>query len=792
VNETHGGPAGAEENYQAIFEHAAVSLWEEDISRLRARLGEMRRAGVDLRAHLAAHPEFTQEAVGLIEVTDVNQATLRLLGIDRKEQLLGPMRTILSETARTAMNETILAIDEGKTEIEAESTISTADGRTLYLIAKTYVPPADSTYNRLVVTFIDFTARKQAEERERQGAGLLREIIDSSLDSIFVKDASLRMVLCNRTFARTIGKTPEETYGKTDLENGWDVDLVKGNPLLGIEGWEKDDLAVLGGRTVQATDKRTEFGGEVRYHDTLRSPLRSADGTIIGIVGRGRDVTPRHQMEAALAGERRRLDLLMDNLPDYIYFKDRESRFTRTSRSHALALGLRDPAEAVGKTDFDFYGPDTARQAYEDEQQIIRTGIPLVDIEERESYPDRPDTWVITTKMPYRDERGEIEGTFGISHDITQRRHLQDNNRQLAALVEFSDDAIVGLDMSRRITVWNRGAERIYGYTAAEMIGRPTSVLIPPELEEEARLIREKLARGEEIEHFETVRLRKGGARITVSLTLSAIRDSEGRMIGMASVARDVTDQKALQAQLQRIQRLESLATLAAGVSHQFNNINTIVQGYLDLLRFDQELPARLGSYVAAAVAAVRRAGDITDRLQTMTQPAADPTSEVRLDELARSVLPLFEARIEADKVRLELDLAETPPAAGESSRVKLACSSLVANALDSLLDRPLKLINVRTGRAKGCAFFEVQDTGCGIPKRDLSRLFSPFFSGKGEWAPPGSVQAGVRGLGLSLAISSTVISDYGGRIEVDSTEGTGSVFRIWLPLVGGQGKCPP
>ena len=264
------------------------------------------------------------------------------------------------------------------------------------------------------------------------------------------------------------------------------------------------------------------------------------------------------------------------------------------------------------------------------------------------------------------------------------------------------------------------------------------------------------------------------------------------RMIGMASVARDVTDQKALQAQLQRIQRLESLATLAAGVSHQFNNINTIVQGYLDLLRFDQELPARLGSYVAAAVAAVRRAGDITDRLQTMTQPAADPTSEVRLDELARSVLPLFEARIEADKVRLELDLAETPPAAGESSRVKLACSSLVANALDSLLDRPLKLINVRTGRAKGCAFFEVQDTGCGIPKRDLSRLFSPFFSGKGEWAPPGSVQAGVRGLGLSLAISSTVISDYGGRIEVDSTEGTGSVFRIWLPLVGGQGKCPP
>jgi PAS domain S-box-containing protein len=920
VNNQHGGPPAEEERYQAIFEHAAVSLWEEDISRLRLKLAEMRRAGIDLRAHLSAHPEFTQEAAGLIEVTDVNQATLRLMGVDRKENLVGPIKAALNDTSRAAMNETIMAIDEGRTDIEVESSMPMADGKTVHLIAKTYIPPAGSPSDRLLLSFIDITARKEAERREKESHNLLRQIIDSSPDSIFVKDRSLRMVLCNTTLSVATGKAPAETYGKTDVENGWSIELVKGNPEKGIPGWEKDDLAILDGQTIQKMEL-TEVGGEARYFDTLKFPLRGADGSIVGLVGRGRDfteqkraqeqvesqrnlltvlldnlpdriyfkdlesrfiltsrshaaerglsdpaeelgktdadfsapeharkareeeldiirtgkpqvnreervtfldnrpeawfettkmpfrnpegeitgtfgishdITRRREAEAALAQERRLFDLMMENLPDYLYFKDRESRFIRTSRSHARALGFSDPSEVVGKTDFDFYGPETARQAFEDEQQIIRTGLPLVDFEERESYADRPDTWVITTKMPFRDQDGTVAGTFGISHDITRRKQLQERNQQLAALVDSSDDAIVGYGVDRKITVWNRGAERVYGYAAQEMMGAPTSTMIPPDLEDEARSIREKIARGEAVEHFETTRLRKDGTRIIISLSMSAIRDASNRLIGMASVARDVTAQKAIQVQLGRVQRLESLATLAGGVAHQFNNIHTIVLGYLDLVRHDRELPARLAGYLAAAVTAVQRAGDITERLQAMTQPLGDPSATIRLDELARTVLPPFDARIAADQVRLVLDLSETPRASGESSRIMLACLSLVSNAVDSLVGQPVKVITMRTGRAGDHAFFEVADTGCGIPSADQPRLFSPFFSRKGEWAPSGSPQAGVKGLGLSLAISSAVVSDYGGRIEFHSTEGAGSVFRLLLPVAGMQRKGPP
>ena len=127
------------------------------------------------------------------------------------------------------------------------------------------------------------------------------------------------------------------------------------------------------------------------------------------------DVTARKRAEEALTQERTFLSILMDAIPDYIYFKDRQSRFILTNKAHARAFGLRDPAEAVGKTDFDFNTKESAQVSFDDEQRIIATGRPLIDVVEKETWPDRPDTWVSTTKMPFRDANGTIIGTFGIS-----------------------------------------------------------------------------------------------------------------------------------------------------------------------------------------------------------------------------------------------------------------------------------------------------------------------------------------------------------------------------------------
>jgi PAS domain S-box-containing protein len=155
----------------------------------------------------------------------------------------------------------------------------------------------------------------------------------------------------------------------------------------------------------------------------------------------------------ALAQEQYLMKALMDHVPDYIYFKDRQSRFIRTTKAHAKTFGLSDPAEAIGKTDFDFFSDEHARQAYEDEQEIVRTGEPLLNLEERETWPDRPDTWVLTSKMPLLDDEGRIVGTFGISTDITERKRAEEALRrralQLQAAAEVAREAAAIRDVNQ-------------------------------------------------------------------------------------------------------------------------------------------------------------------------------------------------------------------------------------------------------------------------------------------------------------------------------------------------------
>ena len=214
--------------------------------------------------------------------------------------------------------------------------------------------------------------------------------------------------------------------------------------------------------------------GEMRHITVHISVIKNSEGLTIKTRGVNQDITERKWAEEGLIAERHLLHTVMDNLPDKIYFKDRESCFTRINLALATSFGLGHPSQAVGKTDFDFYLAEHAQEAYGDEQEIIRTGQPMVGKEEKEVWPDGHVTWVSTTKMPQRDASGNIIGTFGVSRDITDRKRVDDalseSEGKYRSLVSNIPDVVWTLDANLCFAFISKNIERMSGFSVDDVV----------------------------------------------------------------------------------------------------------------------------------------------------------------------------------------------------------------------------------------------------------------------------------------------------------------------------------
>jgi len=510
-------------------------------------------------------------------------------------------------------------------------------------------------------------------------------------------------------------------------------------------------------------------------------------------------------------------NLLMEHLPERIYFKDRDSRFTRVNRAMATLFGVADPAALIGKSDFDFFTQNHAQQAYVDEQQLIQGQLPMWSKQERETWPDGHETWVLSTKLPIRDPKGEIIGTFGISRDITEVKAAERAGAERAAIVESLEAAVVSLDLDGEILTWNPGAERIYGYSAAEMLGHSIRALIPDELRAEELKIMEAARRGEPTQHVETVRVTKAGVPIHVVLTSSPIRNTERAIIGVAVIAMDVTEKKRLQQQLAQAQKLESIGQLAAGIAHEINtpiqyigdNAKFLDQAFRDLAPFvdahlrienalrnsDRELAEELArvfvtadidylrNEVPAAIAqlsdGVERVARIVRTMKELSHPDALERTPVDLNHAIEGTILVSrnEWKYVAD-LTTEFDpaLPPVPCVAGEINQVVL---NLIVNAAHAIADEVKDsgkkgAIHVSTRRNEGWAEIRVRDSGTGIPEAIRSKVFDPFFTTK-------EVGKGT-GQGLSIA-HSVIVQKHSGRLTFDTQCGIGTTFLIQLPL---------
>ncbi len=254
--------------------------------------------------------------------------------------------------------------------------------------------------------------------RRRRRRPILQAIADSLPLNLLIKDREGRRVFANRGYLELMGVASEDILGKTDFDLFTDEEARR---------YSGEDAQVLRtGKELRESNSLAGPGDEECWIERVKRPLRDANGKIVGVQVLFWDATDRHLIEQKRDLERALFDSLMENIPDSVYFKNRESRFMHISKAMVSKFGMDSADQAIGKTDADIFTDEHAQQARDDELEIMRTGRPLVSRVERETWPDREDTWVSTTKMPLRNQSGEIVGTFGISRDVTELKRTQD------------------------------------------------------------------------------------------------------------------------------------------------------------------------------------------------------------------------------------------------------------------------------------------------------------------------------------------------------------------------------
>jgi diguanylate cyclase (GGDEF)-like protein/PAS domain S-box-containing protein len=273
----------------------------------------------------------------------------------------------------------------------------------------------------------DITERKKSDEiLLKKEKILFNSLMENMTDQIYFKDKQSRFLRINEALAKNLGlKNPEGAVGKTDFDF-----FSKEHAQQAYDDEQK--IIATGKPVINIEEKETFEEREDKWMSTTKLPLRDENGELMGTFGISRDITKSKIIEKKLEIEQSLINELMDKIPESIYFKDLKSRFLRINRALAKNLNIKDQKQAIGKTDFDFFSKEHAQQAYDDEQKIIETGQPIVDIEEKETFKDRPDKWVSTTKMPLHNESGEIIGTFGISKDITEKKMADEKIKYLS------------------------------------------------------------------------------------------------------------------------------------------------------------------------------------------------------------------------------------------------------------------------------------------------------------------------------------------------------------------------
>jgi two-component system sensor kinase FixL len=360
----------------------------------------------------------------------------------------------------------------------------------------------------------------------------------------------------------------------------------------------------------------------------------------------------------------------------------------------------------------------------------------------------------------------------------------QAEDTRLAAIVESSDDAIIAEDLNGVILSWNKAAERLFGYTAAEVFGQPMTVIFPPDHMEEEAAVLGRIRCGERVDHYETARRRKDGQIISVSATILPIREASGEVIGASTILRDLTgrnsrDQRIqeLQAELAHVQRLTELGQVVSTLVHEVNQPLTAISNYVNACR--RLVTSGDGERIGAAL---ERISDQTNRTREVVQRIRDFVKkrdvEMRVENLSHVIeeaIALTRSSVRDTGLTLDMQIDPTNLyVVIDRVQVQQVLFNLLRNAIEAMQGQPRRELVVAINRVEGgLVQISVADTGPGLPDEVRQRLFRPFVTTKAT------------GMGVGLSVCKAIVEAHRGELWADDNPGGGTVFRFTVRHAG-------
>jgi two-component system, OmpR family, sensor histidine kinase VicK len=615
-------------------------------------------------------------------------------------------------------------------------------------------------------------APKPAVVLDQRQLLLAAMLVASSDDAIIGEDRQSVITTWNPAAERLYGYKAEEVVGR--------------NITFLLPPDHLNELTAVLGRVARGAGaqhyetKRIHKDGRLIDVAMTVSPIRDPAGAIVGTSTIQRDITERKRTDAAVA----ELAALVASSGDAMIAKTLDSVITAWNPAAARLFGYT-AEEMIGNNMLHILPPDLVPELQAVVDRLIG-GAEAQRYETKRLHKDGRVIDVAMTMSPICDANGTIIGTSTIARDITGRKLAEATTVEMAAIVDSSNDAIIGKTLEGVITTWNRGAEHVYGYTAREMVGKNVSLLVPDGRGDESRqIIAGMLATDKRTAHFETQRVHKDGRVIDVSLTVSPIRDSDGTIVGASSVARDVTEHNAMAEALKASELRSVLAVSRAKdemvslVSHELRTPLASLLGFTELL-YARPLTAKLRKqYLGVMLQEGRRLTDLINdvlHLQRLEAGHVDLNlAPADLEALIqRSVTTAGEDALRPIKVARSKKL---PLVMVDSDSILQVLTNLLSNARKYSPDGGE--IIVKTSRVGDMVEIDIEDHGLGLPDDALPKLFGTFSRVDRR------DRRLIKGTGLGLAISRKIVEAHHGKIEAHSDgPDKGSHFRFTVPAV--------